>query len=74
MTTFADLVTLLMVFFVMLMAAGDTKIVKTLIILSAFEGKLGILSGGQSLSPGQFESMGQNLQALPSIKKKPLSF
>ena len=69
MATFADMVTLLMVFFVMLMALGEVKIVKTLIVLSAFEGKLGLLKGGQSFDLGQFENMGQNIQALPSAKR-----
>ena len=69
MTTFADIVTLLMVFFVMLIASGETKIVKTLIILSAFEGKLGVLQGGQSLSPGEFENRGRNIESLPSSRR-----
>ncbi len=68
--TFTDLITLLLVFFVMLISLGDIKTVKTLIILSAFEGKLGILSGGQSLTAGTFENMGQNIEALPSSKKE----
>ena len=72
MVTFTDLIILLMVFFVMLMSIGDIKTVKTLIILSAFEGKLGILSGGQSLTEGTFENMGQNIESLPSNKKEKL--
>ena len=69
MVTFSDIVTLLMIFFVLLMAVGDIKIVKTRIILSAFEGKLGLLKGGQSLSPGQFENMGQRIESLPSSQR-----
>ena len=63
------MVTLLMVFFVMLMATGETKIVKTLIILSAFEGKLGVLKGGQTFTPGDLEYMAQDVESLPSARK-----
>jgi len=69
MVTFSDMTTLLLVFFVMLMSTGETKIVKTMIILSAFDGKLGLMKGGQSLSPGDFENMGQNIEALPSMQR-----
>lgn len=69
MLTYSDMVTLLMVFFVMLMASGDAKIIKTRIILSAFNGKLGLLEGGQSFAPGDFENMGQKIEALPSAKR-----
>ena len=67
--TYSDIVTLLMIFFVLLMATGDVKIIKTRIILSAFEGKLGVLRGGQSLSPGAFENMGQRIESLPSTER-----
>ena len=69
MVTFSDMTTLLMVFFVMLIAAGDVKIVKTRIILSAFDGKLGLLKGGKSISPGDFENVGQTIESLPSNQK-----
>ncbi|HMB01334.1 MAG TPA: flagellar motor protein MotB, partial [Spirochaetota bacterium] len=45
MVTYGDMTTLLLVFFVMLIAAGDVKIVKQMVILSAFEGKMGLLQG-----------------------------
>ena len=67
--TFADMVTLLMVFFVMLIAVREAKIIKTFIILSAFEGKLGLLEGGKSLSPDRFEEMGQRIESLPSFRR-----
>ncbi len=69
MVTFSDMTTLLMVFFVLLIASGEVKIIKTKIILSAFSGKLGLLKGGKSLSPGEFENMGQSIESLPSTKK-----
>lgn len=69
MVTFSDMVTLLLVFFVMLMATGEVNVVKTMIVLSAFEGKLGLMQGGMSLSPGEFENMGQNIESLPSSRR-----
>lgn len=69
MVTYSDMVTLLMIFFVLLMASGEVDVVKTRIILSAFEGKLGLLKGGKSLSPGDFENMGQSIESLPSSKR-----
>lgn len=69
MVTFSDLTTLLLVFFVMLLASGEAKKIKTYIILSSFEGKLGFLSGGQSLDEGEFENMGQSIEAMPSSRQ-----
>jgi len=69
MLTYSDMVTLLLVFFVMLMATGESKIIKTRIILSAFNGKLGLLDGGQTFAPGDFENMGQRIESLPSVKQ-----
>lgn len=67
MTTYSDMVTLLMVFFIMLIAFGEVKEVKTRIILSAFSGKLGVLGGGQSLdTAAEFETLGSSFESLPS--------
>ncbi|BBM89549.1 motility protein B [Spirochaetota bacterium] len=67
LTTYSDMVTLLMVFFIILLSFGDVKEVRTQIILSAFSGQLGLQSGGRSLeSSEEFETLGQSIEALPS--------
>ena len=66
--TFSDMSTLLLVFFVILLTIGETKKVKQMIILSTFEGRLGLLQGGQSFSPRQFETMGASIESLTSFK------
>lgn len=66
MTTYSDMVTLLMVF-VMLISFGDIKKVKTRVILSAFSGKLGFLNGGQSFDQSEdFETLGSSFESLTS--------
>ena len=66
--TFSDMSTLLLVFFIVLLTIGETTKVKQMIILSTFEGRLGLLKGGQSLSPNQFETMGASVESLTSFK------
>ncbi len=69
LTTYSDLVTLLMVFFIFLISFGEVKKVKTQIILSAFSGKLGVKSGGEALvSTAEFQTLGQSFETLPSAK------
>ncbi len=67
MTTYSDMVTLLMVFFIILLSFGEVKKVRTQIILSAFSGQLGLQAGGQTLqSSEEFETLGQSIESLPS--------
>ncbi len=67
LSTYSDLMTLLLVFFIILIALGDVKIIKTKIILSAFSGSLGVLDGGLTLiSSEEFESLGASVESLPA--------
>ncbi len=71
MLTFGDLNSLLLTFFVMLLATlpigkSDTEMQ---LILSAFTGSFGLLPGGQTLSPGKLAEMGNTMESLPSTDK-----
>ncbi len=66
MTTYGDMVTLLLTFFVMVYAAGKATPQEIQLILSAFKNSLGFFDGGQTLSKGRMEEMGMNLESLPS--------
>ena len=55
----------------MLISFGEVKEIKTRIILSAFSGKLGVLGGGQTISPAaEFEALGESFEALPSTQQE----
>lgn len=66
LTTYGDMVTLLLTFFVMLFSIGKATPQEIQLILSAFSNSLGMFEGGQTLSKGRLEEMGMNLEALPS--------
>lgn len=66
MTTYGDMVTLLLTFFVMIFATGKATPQEIQLILSAFTNSLGFFEGGQTLSKGRLEEMGMNLESLPS--------
>ena len=67
MTTYGDMVTLLLTFFVMIYATGQVDPIEIQIILSAFSNSLGFFDGGQTLSKGRLEEMGMNMESLPSM-------
>ncbi len=69
LTTYADMVTLLLCLFVMLYATGKATPQEVQLILSAFNNSLGFFSGGQTLSKGRLEELGLNLESLPSKTK-----
>ncbi len=69
MTTYGDMVTLLLTFFVMIYATGQSTPQEVQLILSAFNNSLGFFDGGQTLSKGRMEEMGMNLESLPSQTK-----
>lgn len=66
MTTYGDMVTLLLCLFVMIYATGKVPPTEVRLILSAFANSLGFFEGGQTLSKGKMEEMGMNLESLPS--------
>lgn len=69
MTTYGDMVTLLLTFFVMLFTVAKIDGREFRMILSAFRGSLGMFEGGQTLSKGKLEEMGMNLETLPATEK-----
>ncbi|MDH5717866.1 MAG: flagellar motor protein MotB [Spirochaetia bacterium] len=69
MVTYGDMVTLLLTFFVMLFTVAKIEGREFRLILSAFKGSLGLFEGGQTLSKGELEEMGMNLEALPATEK-----
>lgn len=66
MTTYGDMVTLLLTFFVMVYAAGQVEPQDIQLILSAFKSSLGFFDGGQTLSKGRLEEMGMQIESLPA--------
>jgi len=68
--SYSDLVTQLLVFFVMLYAVSSDKvdISDIRLLLSNFSG-LGSMTGGQTLQAGRLAAMGHTVMALPSTEK-----
>ncbi len=66
MTTYGDMVTLMLCLFVMIFATGKSTPQEVQLILSAFNNSMGFFTGGQTLSKGRMEEMGMNLESLPS--------
>lgn len=69
MVTYSDLVTLLMMFFVLLFTVAKIEGADVRLILSAFNGTLGLFEGGSTLSKGRLEEFGLNVESLPATKK-----
>lgn len=66
MSTYGDMVTLLLTFFVALMGTQVPEGKQIQLILSAFDGGLGNLDGGNTLSPGVMSEMGASIESLPA--------
>ncbi len=68
MTTWGDMNSLLLTFFIMLIARMSTNTGKSdiALILSSFTGALGIMEGGNTLSKGQLTEAGNTIESLPS--------
>ena len=66
--TFADMVSLLLTFFIVLAVRAKPNVHSSemQIILSAFNGSLGIFEGGKTLSKGELEDMGMTVEQLPA--------
>ncbi|MGL5722795.1 MAG: OmpA family protein [Brevinema sp.] len=64
--TYGDMVTLLLTFFIALMGIQAPPGQQVQLILSAFDGSLGKLDGGSTLSPGVLVEMGNTVESLPS--------
>ena len=66
MTSFADMVTLLLTFFILMFNMNDITGRDFYLVLSSFKGSLGMFQGGSSLSKGRLEELGFNMLNLPS--------
>ncbi len=69
MTTYGDMVTLLLTFFVLMFSSGEAEPIEMRLILSAFKGSLGMFTGGNTLSKGSMVEMGMSVESLPSRQK-----
>ncbi|OHD57540.1 MAG: hypothetical protein A2Y33_09720 [Spirochaetes bacterium GWF1_51_8] len=66
MTTFGDMNSLLLTFFIAMLTSAEIDGRELRMILSAFEGSFGMMDGGNTLSDGQLAEMGQTVEMLPS--------
>lgn len=66
MTTFGDLNSLLLTFFVMMFTMAEVDGDEMRLILTAFQGSLGPLTGGMTLAKGRLEEMGMTVETLPA--------
>jgi len=69
LTSWGDMTTLMLTFFVIIIGKPTVEQVDLKIILSTFQGSLGFLEGGQTLSKGKMEQMGMNMENLPAPDK-----
>ncbi len=69
MTTYGDMTTLLLTFFILMFNIADISGKDFYLVLSSFRGSLGMFEGGYSLSPGRLEELGMNMQNLPSSER-----
>lgn len=68
MTTYGDMVTLLLCFFVILMNPETIEGARMELIMVSFNG-LGPLQGGNTLDIGELAELGNNIMAMPSTKR-----
>jgi len=68
LTTYGDMVTLLLTFFVMLFTTATVDGYELRMILAAFQG-LGSMRGGNTLQMGKLAELGNSVMALPSQEK-----
>ncbi len=69
MTTFGDMMNLLLTFFILLLTTATIQGREFKLILSAFTGSFGMMPGGMTLSKGRLADMGMNIETLPSMEK-----
>jgi len=68
MTTYSDMVTLLLTFFVMLLTSATVDGYELRMILAAFQG-LGVYEGGNTLQSGKLAELGNTVMSLPSMQR-----
>ena len=69
MTTFGDMMNLLLTFFILLLTTATIQGREFKLILSAFTGSFGMMPGGLTLQKGKLAEMGFNIETLPSTQK-----
>ncbi len=69
MTTFGDMMNLLLTFFILLLTTATIQGREFKLILSAFTGSFGMMPGGMTLSKGQLADMGMTIESLPAREK-----
>ena len=68
MTTFGDMNSLLLVFFIAMLTSAEVDGREMHLILSAFDGSMGALEGGNTLSKGELAELGNTVESLPAIE------
>lgn len=64
LTTYGDAMTLLLVFFVLLLSMSTINPETFQIVISSFQGAVGVLEGGKTMTPAQLMDMGINVHEL----------
>ncbi|MFB6344707.1 MAG: OmpA family protein [bacterium] len=64
LTTYGDAMTLLLVFFVLLLSMSTINPQTFKVVISSFQGAVGVLEGGRTLSPAKLMNMGINVHEL----------
>lgn len=68
MTTWGDMQTLMLTFFVFLFAISTLNPVKFELVLSAFRGAFSVMPGGKTLTKAELTEMGLNIMSLPAAQ------
>ncbi len=66
MTTFGDMNSLLLTFFVVMLSTAEIEGYEIQLILSAFNGNIGMNEGGDTFSKGKLAEMGMTVESLPA--------
>lgn len=66
MVTLGDMNMLLLTFFIAILTTAEVEGRELRLILSAFTGSFGMMTGGMTLSAGELAEMGQTIESLPS--------
>lgn len=64
LTTYGDAMTLLLVFFVLLLSMSTINPQTFQVVISSFQGAVGVLEGGKTLTPAKLMDMGINVHEL----------
>lgn len=64
LTTYGDAMTLLLVFFVLLLSMSTINPQTFKVVISSFQGAVGVLEGGRTLTPAKLMNMGINVHEL----------